>query len=370
MNGHLALQYSIDCVELLDCGGRILWMNESRQRLLEPRDAQMLVGSPWLHLWAEPYRELASAALVSASHNEGGRFTAPPASDTTMTTWWDVVVTPLPDQEGRVERIMSIARNVTGLVRACGEREDLLERERLTRLEIEKENRKRDYALLVAAHELGAPLYAVRGWAQYLQVGNLDPDESIEAIEAIVRNTDRQYHLVERLLEVARFRSKQSSFNLIVHSIEEILTDVIACVRAVASSKQIAIQSDVSASACVLADFDQLHRAFSNIFFNAIKFTPPGGTITVLCHADTERIHVEFTDSGSGMDQEFLAKAFEPFSQEAAAQQPSMIGLGLGLSIVRRIVEGHQGTVGVSSRGRGLGSTFVIDLPAYSRTSV
>lgn len=367
---HLALRTSVDCVELIDSNGVILWMNDTRQRLQGWCDSAALVGSPWLHLWPEPYRGAAHAALSSASTQDGGRFTAPSASDRSPATWWDVVVTPLTDHDGRVEGLLSIARDVTGFVTACGEREDLLEHERLARLDIEKENRKRDYALMVAAHELGAPLYAVRGWAQYLQLGNLDPDESAAAVEAIARNTDRQYHLVERLLEVARFRSKRTSFNLVANAIEDILVDAIECVRAVAGSKQITIHSDISASACVLSDFDQLHRAFSNILFNAIKFTPPEGAITVRCGADSDRIRVEFTDTGSGIDPEFLEKAFEPFSQEAAAQQPSMIGLGLGLSIVRRIVEGHQGDVRVSSQGRGLGSTFVIELPVFSRTTV
>lgn len=366
---HKFLGSSLDCVELLDSSGKIVWMNERRLRLLAPGGASSRVGSSWLDLWAEPYRETASSALQSASTGAEGRFTAPCASDGDTTTWWDVMVTPVTDHEDRVEGLLSISRDVSHYVKACREREDLLEQEAHTRLDIEKENRKRDYALLVAAHELGAPLYAVRGWAQYLQLGNLEPAECAEAVDAICRNTDRQYHLVERLLEVARFRSKHSSFNLVVNSIEEILSHAIEIVRPVAGSKQVDVVSDIVTSATVMADFDQLQTAFSNILFNSVKFTPPGGVITIHCSADSDRVRVELADTGSGIDAEFLEKAFEPFSQESPTLQPSMIGLGLGLSIVRRIVEGHHGSVRVSSRGRGLGSTFVIDLPSVSRTT-
>ena len=358
-----------DCVELVDSSGHILWMNKRRQGLLALSGSQISVGSRWLDLWPEAYREGANAALSSASKNGDGRFTAPTSTDAAPTTWWDVAVTAVDDGDNNGRRL-SIARDVTSYVASCRDRESLLEQERQARLAIEKDNRNRDYALLVAAHELGAPLYAVRGWAQYLQLGSLEPDECAEAVEAIARNTDRQYHLVERLLEVARFRSKRASMTLLANPIDEIVIDAIECVRPIADSKQIAMQSEIATSARIMADFDQLQRAFSNLLFNSVKFTPSGGAITVRCTEHTDRVRVEFTDTGAGIEPDFIEKAFEPFSQDPATHQSSIIGLGLGLSIVRRIVEGHHGTVQVTSEGRGLGSTFVIDLPAASRTMV
>ncbi len=360
---------NVDCVELVDSSGNILWMSERRLSLLASSRSPIRIGSPWLDLWPDAYREGAHTALSSASTNGGGRFTAPFATDPSGTTWWDVVVTPVDgDNDGHRGRCLSIARDVTSYIASCRDRETLLEQERQARLAIEKDNRNRDYALLVAAHELGAPLYAVRGWAQYLQLGGLEPDEFAEAVEAIARNTERQYHLVERLLEVARFRSKRASLTLLANPIDEIVIDAIECVRPVADSKQIAMHSEIATSARILADFDQLQRAFSNLLFNAVKFTPAGGTITVRCTERIDRVTVEFTDTGAGIEPDFLEKAFEPFSRDPATHQPAMIGLGLGLSIVRRVVEGHQGTVRAMSEGRGLGSTFVIELPVVSRT--
>ncbi|HVF16022.1 MAG TPA: HAMP domain-containing sensor histidine kinase, partial [Steroidobacteraceae bacterium] len=307
-------------------------------------------------------------ALRLASTHQTGRFTAMSDFDRGTTKWWDVIVTAVTTTRPHIDYMISTARDVTIFIASCRDREQSLEQERRARLEIEKENRKRDYALLVAAHELGAPLYAVRGWAQYLQLGNLQQEDMTEAIDAINRNTDRQYHLVERLLEVARIRSRRTSFNLVANSLEEILDDAIGCVRAVAGSKQIAIVAAISTPTWVMADFDQLQRAFSNILFNSIKFTPVGGTISVSCATADDRIRIEFTDTGSGMASEFLQKAFEPFTQEPAASPSSSISVGLGLSIVRRIVDGHQGVVRVASRGRGLGTSFVIDLPVFSQT--
>lgn len=351
---------TLECVDLLDPHGIIIWASCGHE-----------VGSSWVDSWAEPYRETAALALRAASENQTGRFTASFDAGTGNMAWWDVIVKPIVNSEGRVDYLMSTARDITNFIASSLEREHLLKQERHARFEIEKENRKRDYALLVAAHELGAPLYAVRGWAQYLQLGNLEPDEMAEAIDAIGRNTDRQYHLVERLLEVARFRSRRTSFLLVANSLEEILGDAIECVRAVASSKQILLHVDMSTSTTlVMADFDQLQRAFSNILFNSIKFTPPGGTITVSSEPAGDRVRIEFKDSGPGMAPEFLEKAFEPFSQAATTSRSTgLIGVGLGLSIVRRIVNGHQGAVQMTSDGPGLGSTVVIDLPVFYQTT-
>jgi len=351
---------TLECVDLLDHHGVIIWTSCGHE-----------VGSSWVDSWAEPYRESAALALRAASENQTGRFTASFDAGTGSTAWWDVIVKPIVNSEGGVGYLMSTARDITNFIASSLEREHLLKQERHARFEIEKENRKRDYALLVAAHELGAPLYAVRGWAQYLQLGNLEPDEVTEAIDAISRNTDRQYHLVERLLEVARFRSRRTSFLLVANSLEEILGDAVECVRAVASSKQILLHVDMSTSTTlVMADFDQLQRAFSNILFNSIKFTPPKGTITVSSEAAGDRVRIEFKDSGPGLAPEFLEKAFEPFSQAApTSRSTGLIGIGLGLSIVRRIVNGHQGAVQMTSDGPGLGSTVVIDLPISYQTT-
>jgi two-component system CheB/CheR fusion protein len=344
-----------ECVHLVDRNGFIVWADSDRG-----------VGSSWVQVWAEPDRETAALVLRSACDNEPGRFTATPEGDAGGTQWWDIVVTPILNAGGYVSHVMSAARDVTSFVESSREHERLLEQERRARLDIERENRKRDYALLVAAHELGAPLYAVRGWAQYLQMGSLEPEEITEAIDAISRNTARQYHLVERLLEVARFRSRRTSFQLVANSLEDILCDAIECVRAVAGSKQINVCTDIPTSTWVMADFDQLQRAFSNILFNSIKFTPLGGTITVSSADAGDRVRIQFKDNGTGMASDFLENAFEPFSQEAAANRSTgLIGVGLGLSIVRRIVNGHQGAVEMTSEGPGLGSTVVIDLPSF-----
>ncbi len=363
------LNHTDDCVELVDGDGVVIWMNERRQRLLMSCDRHLAAGCAWLDLWDEPYREAAAAAVLAAATSGNGHFTASCSTDATTTTWWDVSVISL-QHAGRAEQVISIARDITSYIAASRDREDALEEERQARLGIERENRKRDYALLVAAHELGAPLYAVRGWAQYLQLGNLEPNEFTEAVEAIGRNTERQHHLVERLLKVARFRSKSGSPSLLANPIDEILVDAIECVRPVASSKQIVIHSEIATTACVMADFDQMQRAFSNILYNSVKFTPSNGVITVLCSEESDCIRIEFSDTGAGIAPEFLEKAFEPFSQEGANHQPSMIGLGLGLSIVRRIVESHHGSIRVTSEGHGRGSTFIIDLPVMSRTTV
>lgn len=342
---------------MLDAAGTILWMNERHRR----SPAAPIVGSPWLDIWAAQERRVAASALSSALDNRETHFSASLACDSTVRC--DVTVVPVPDAEGRITRLLAISRD--GLISQGRDHE--LERERSTRLAVERETRKRDYALLVAVHELGGPLYAMRGWAQYLQLGNIEPSEFAEAVEAIERNTDRQYQLIERLLQIARFRSAEASPKLVPNSIGEIVMDAVECVRAVAGAKHIHLQTQIVSSAWVSADFDDLNRAFSNILINAIKFTHAGGSISIRCQADSDRARVAFSDNGAGVPPEFLQRIFEPFTQ--AAEVPSGVGVGLGLSIVRRIVELHHGTIHVSSAGSGCGTTFVVELPVFATSA-
>lgn len=364
---HLAvLNNSPDCIKLLDLRGTLLWMNEGGQRLMEIRNQDAVIGLSWVEYWKPPYRDEAAKALASALMNEVSRFTA--ACETAKGTlkWWDVVVTPIRDRSDKVQHLLAISRDVSDYMALFDERDSLLERERAARLEVEKANRKRDYALLVAAHELGAPLYAVRGWAQYLQLGDHGSAAMSEAIDAIVRNTERQYQLVEQLLEVARFRSESGSLNLVKNSLGAILRSALDSVRPAARSKNIAVLEQLPEDVWIMSDYGQLQRAFSNVLFNAVKFTPEDGTIRIQCRIEGSSARVDMADSGIGISPGLLDEVFEPFSQAGGYDRRPSVGLGLGLSIVRRIVEAHHGTVIASSGGLGLGSTFSVTLPHES----
>ncbi len=357
---------SSDCVKVLDTTGRLMWMNEHGQRLMEICDVEPLIGGSWVDMWQEPYREAAAVAVRAAAQNEPRRFTGPCPTAKGRWKWWDVALTPLRDPDGSINCVLSVSRDVTDYVEVCRERDELIERERTLRLELERANRTRDYALLASAHELGAPLYAVRGWAQFLQIGNPGPADWADGLDAIERNTKRLHEVIEQILEVARFRSAQVSLTRVANSISDVISASIQGVKGAATAKQITITADVPADGWVLADFQQLQRAFSNILFNAVKYTPQGGTIRVRCAVDHDSVISDIIDTGIGIPCECVADIFEPFSQCSTSDASPTSGMGLGLSIARRIVEAHDGTIRASSPGRRLGSTFTIALPLCS----
>ena len=361
------LTSSLDCVKVLNTDGQLMWMSDHGQRLMEICDVDPLIGTSWIDLWPKPYKEAAAEAVRAAAHNEARRFTGACPTAKGTWKWWDVAVTPLRDRTDRVNCVLAVSRDVTDYVDVCRERDDLIERERSLRLELEKANRTRDYALLASAHELGAPLFAVRGWAQFLQIGTPRPTDWVDGLDAIERNTRRLHEVVEQILEVARFRSTQVSLNRVANSISEVIVAAIQGVEPAAHARQIAISADVPSGGWVRADFQQLQCAFSNILFNAVKFTPQGGAIRVRCTVDHNSVVSDITDTGVGIPCECIGDIFEPFSQCSPADASPSSGMGLGLSIARRIVEAHEGTIRAASPGRGLGSTFTIALPLYSK---
>lgn len=369
-SGHLhraLLASSMDCVKVLDLQGRLVWMNEHGQQLMDVCEIHSALGSNWVDFWSEPYREAAVEAVLAARENQVRRFTGPCATASGTWKWWDVAVTPIADRTGRVEYLLAVSRDVTEYMALCRERDDLLEQERRLRLDLEKTNRKRDYALLAAAHELGAPLYAVRGWTQFLQMGNGTACDWSDGIEAIEGNTRRLHDMIQRVLEVARFRCGQMTLQRVLNSVADVVAEAIRDVDAAARAKQIAISTDLAHDAWVYADFEQLRRAFTNILFNAVKFTPAGGTIRVRSTVEHQSVVTEVLDDGVGIAPEFLNEIFEPFSQCAMRAGESNAGMGLGLSIVRRIVEAHEGMVRASSAGDDLGARFTVTLPLVIR---
>lgn len=240
---------------------------------------------------------------------------------------------------------------------------ELLDRERAARLEAEAVTRARDKAFLLVTHDLRGPINAVRGWAALLAAGNAPPDEWAEALEAIAQNSARLTVLVERLLDSVRFQKE--TIRPLPYPIGGILTAALESAAPAARAKRLTVHTDTADDAWVMADFEAMHQAISNLLFNAIKFTPEGGRIDVRCAPAGLALRIEVTDSGIGLDAAFIPKLFQPFSQADPAARRD--GVGLGLSIARIIVEAHHGSVEAHSAGLGRGATFAISLPLASR---
>ncbi|HEX9820630.1 MAG TPA: response regulator [Methylomirabilota bacterium] len=269
------------------------------------------------------------------------------------------------DEAGRPEGTLVIITDVTEHKRMEDLRGELLRMEQRARLGAEASNRAKDEFLAVLSHELRTPLTAMLGWIRMLAVGRLDAAATAHAIEVIERNTRLQAQIVEDLLDVSRIISGKMTLQLRDLSPAAVLETAAEGIRAAAAAKQIQLEVRVSADlGCVRGDSGRLQQVFSNLLSNAVKFTPAGGRVGVIAGAHDAGVRIAVTDSGRGIDPSLLPYVFEPFRQAEGARRRTHTGLGLGLAIVRHLVELHGGRVDAASAGLGQGATFSVWLPA------
>jgi signal transduction histidine kinase len=218
--------------------------------------------------------------------------------------------------------------------------------------------------LATLAHELRTPLSAVIGYARLLKSGKLDAAASEKAIECLYRNAERQAELVSHLLDASRIVRGSVELKMAPVDLAAIVEDVVDCVRIEAEAKSIRlIYKDEELSGSVFGDRVRLRQIVCNLLTNAIKFTPAGGRIHVHIRSSQGYASVSVTDNGEGLSPEFLPHVFEKFRQADTAASRHGCGLGLGLAIVRQLVNLHGGKVEASSRGIGKGATFMVKLP-------
>lgn len=232
--------------------------------------------------------------------------------------------------------------------------------------EAQDANRMKDEFLATLSHELRTPLNAMVGWIQLLRTRTFDPQTSARALETIDRNTKSLAQLIEDVLDVSRIIT--GKLQLKTHPIElmPVIEAAIETVQAAANAKDITIECLLNQTGKVLGDPNRLQQVAWNLLSNAVKFTPQGGRIEVRLKQINNDVHIEVRDTGRGIKSEFLPYVFERFRQADNSITRSYGGLGLGLAIVRHLVELHGGTVHVESEGEGKGATFVVILPAIA----
>lgn len=281
-----------------------------------------------------------------------------------------VRISPL-SHEGRVIGTLTIIEDVTERVAREAElqaqieaRTRLLSSEKLARSEAERANRLKDEFLATISHELRNPLNAIMGWAHMLQLGNLNEANTERAVETIYRNAKSQSQLVSDLLDVSRIISGKLRLDVRAVDLIYIVNAAIDSIRPAADAKSIRLQTILDpAAGPISGDADRLQQVVWNLLTNAVKFTPKGGKIQVQVQRIDSHVEIVVRDSGVGISQEFLPYVFDRFRQADASTTRIHGGLGLGLSIVRQLVDLHGGTVSVQSEGEGKGSTFTIILP-------
>src|SRR5512145_2141718 len=262
------------------------------------------------------------------------------------------------------ERLERSLRYAIALHRAEEDRRLLLEREQQARLEAQAANRAKDEFLATLSHELRTPLNAILGWSRLLATGHLDEATSHRAVEIIERNTRLQAQLIEDLLDISRIVTGKLRLEFKTVELRTIVEGAIEAVRPSADTRGVVLACDVrDANETILCDPARMQQVVWNLLSNAIKFTPPGGHVHLNSVREDGVAAITVSDTGVGINAEFLPHVFERFRQQDPATTRKYGGLGLGLSIVRHLVELHGGTVTATSEGEGRGATFTVRVP-------
>ncbi len=291
-----------------------------------------------------------------------------PGEDTRVV---NLTAQPLVGACGERDSVLVFAVDVTAEVRARreievhqAERALLLERERAARQQAETASRAKDEFLATISHELRTPLNAVIGWTARARAKA--PPELDRALAIVERNAQSQARIIEDMLDLSRIISGRLRLEVRPISLREPIYGAIEAVRPAAEAKGLHLELEQLEGLTVNADPDRLQQVIWNLLSNAIKFTPRGGRVWLRVQRQPEKVKIQVVDTGEGMDPQFLPFVFEPFRQADGSTTRRHGGLGLGLAIVRQLVQAHGGTARANSAGVGCGSSFEVELPLYA----
>jgi PAS domain S-box-containing protein len=266
--------------------------------------------------------------------------------------------------EGRIVGVGGVCQEITEKKLAQQERENLLSKEQAARAQAEEANRLKDEFLSTISHELRTPLTSILGWSSMLSSSDISSELLKKGLSAIARNAEVQKRIIDDLLDTAQIIT--GKLNLIVQPIDliSIIEHVVESLQPASKAKNIQIEKDFKQNVGVIdGDPDRLQQVVWNLLSNAIKFTPIGGRVRIDLKSDKNETQIVVSDTGLGIKKEFLPYVFDRFRQEDGAITREHGGLGLGLAIVRHLVELHGGTVEAQSEGEGHGAVFTVKIP-------
>jgi len=369
---------------MLDPDGNIATWNSGAQRIKGYKPEE-IIGRHFSTFYGpedlateKPKRELEIATAEGSVEDEGWRV----RKDGTR-FWANVVITAVHDAQGRLRGFAKVTRDITDRKLAEETQRALLE-QREARLVAEAErrraeasyqvaqeaNRAKDEFLMTLSHELRTPMTAVLGWSRMLP--SMDPSDPLfhEAVASIAGGAQLQARLIDDILDVSRIVSGKLRLTPETIEVSRAIMNAMDSVAPTAAAKEIAITTSFSPGlGMIIADATRIQQVIWNLLTNAVKFTPKNGTVQVSARRTASQVQIAVTDSGEGIDPQFLPHIFEPFRQAENPQTRVHGGLGLGLSIVRYLAEAHGGTVAAESAGRGKGSTFTVTLPVRAVTA-
>jgi PAS domain S-box-containing protein len=346
-------------VMLLSRSGQVLRCNQAMADLLG-RPVESLLGGTGLALLQEGgvarddwplARALVERRRVSRELQVGAR-------------WFEIVADPVLDENAEVAAVVSTVKDISDRVSAEEQMTDLLKREQAARQEAEQVNRLKDEFLATLSHELRTPLNAIVGWTHILRAGGLDAERTRQAIDTIARNAQAQAQLISDILDVSRIVAGKLRLELAALDLGEVVRAAFDTVRPAAEAKGIRVDILLDpAAGPVVGDQDRLQQVVWNVLANAIKFTPKGGRVQVRLELVNSSVRLTVEDNGPGIEPAFLPHVFERFRQGDASSTRPHGGLGLGLAIVRHLIELHGGTVDAANRVDGPGAIFRLTLP-------
>ncbi|GAB4533797.1 MAG: hypothetical protein Tsb0014_19520 [Pleurocapsa sp.] len=348
----------------LNTSGKILEANSTLVKMLGYNQQKELLGKNLLkyHVKPEFYRQW-QQQLTKADATE--EFEGQVCRLDGKLIWVCHRAIAVKDAAGNLVCYEGAVADITEKKKAEMERINLLNRERKAKEEAENLNRLKDEFLATISHELRTPLNAIIGWMQLLRSGNMSQSQVSKALDIIYRNAQAQNQLIEDLLDVSRIIRGTMKLELQPVNLIEVILASLDTVNPGAESKKIQIKTQFEAQIITVnGDAERLEQVFWNLLINGVKFTPAGGSILVKAAIHNNTISVTVADTGQGIASDVLPYVFDRFRQaEIKSSTRTQGGLGLGLSIVRYLVEIHGGIVKADSPGIGQGATFSVELP-------
>lgn len=365
-------------ITLQDARGVIRTANASAERILGLPLSQ-IVGSTVLDRSARLIHEDGSPFRFEMTPAEVALRTGEPQSGVPLgmerpdgtVLWLSVNARPLHHPDGSIAGVVSSFFDITAQKHAEEERQRLLAAAQAARREAETASQLKDEFLATMSHELRTPLTAVLGWVRMLRTGKLTEDRREKALETVERNAQAQAQLVDDLLDISRIMAGKLRLDVQTLDLVSVIEAALEVVRPAADAKGVRLEPLLDPGVGpVVGDAGRLQQVIWNLLSNAVKFTSRGGVVNIRLERVDSSAEIVVTDTGQGIDPAFLPYVFEQFRQAESGTTRKHGGLGLGLTIVRSLVEMHGGTAHALSDGSGRGATFTVRLPLAAEPSL
>ncbi len=352
--------HSSEAISMVDPEGRYIEQNAAHANLLGYSDEEIYGQTPAIHMGKERFEQVLCELATAGEYR--GEFEANKKDGQVL----DVELTAftIRDDAGEVLGYVGIKRDITERKQSEQERAVLLERERAAREDAEKANRLKDEFLATLSHELRTPLNAVIGWARMLKLGRLDQESANHALQVIERNAWAQKQIIEDILDVSRVVTGKLQLKIAPLDVVTVVDGALDAVRPAMEAKDIRVETIIDAGLRIISgDANRLQQVIWNLLSNAAKFTQPGGKVEIRVSQTETHVSIQVGDSGPGISKTFLPHVFERFRQADGSTTRTHGGLGLGLAIVRHLVELHGGVISADNHPNESGAIFTVRLP-------